>query len=376
MDISVILTYRCNSHCSMCNIWKYPSLPQEEISLETLSKIPSGLGYLNLTGGEPTLRSDLLDIVDLLYPKAMQLEISSNGLQPEKIEPVIKKYPNVKIRFSLEGPEDINNKIRGELNGFQTKINGLLKLKELGGTDLGLATVIQDENSTHIVDLYQLCKTHCFELSASTLHNGFQFHKNDNVPYNRQKVAKDIQELVLAYLKSDKIKDWFRAYMSLGLISKTLGHNRILKCRAATNFFFIDPWSDVFACNVRPDLKFGNLTQQSWNDLTTGQNSFQIRGKVNQCLDNCWMVGSAKTAMRNPKFLKIPRIGPLLWVLENKMRVTLGGKMRINGIIDFTEIYNDSLVPERNSYFDRKFTRRVQTMDEVHYNQFGEFKNK
>ena len=99
MDIAIILTYRCNSRCSMCNVWKNPSLPEEEVSLETLAKIPDNIGTINLTGGEPTLRRDLGEIVDLLYPKAQKFEISSNGLLPEKIEPIIKKYPDIKIRF-------------------------------------------------------------------------------------------------------------------------------------------------------------------------------------------------------------------------------------------------------------------------------------
>ena len=129
MDVAVILTYRCNSRCSMCHIWQNPTLPKEEVSLETLEKIPNGIDYLNLTGGEPTLRQDLMEIVDLLYPKAMTLEISSNGQHAERIEPIIKKYPDVKIRFSLEGFEATNNRIRGEKDGFNQKVNDLLPIR-------------------------------------------------------------------------------------------------------------------------------------------------------------------------------------------------------------------------------------------------------
>ena len=75
MDLTIIATYRCNSKCSMCNIWKYPSLPKEEITLETMQKIPFGIDHLNITGGEPTLRSDLAEMADLLYPRAKKLEI-------------------------------------------------------------------------------------------------------------------------------------------------------------------------------------------------------------------------------------------------------------------------------------------------------------
>ena len=45
------------------------------------------------------------------------MEISSNGLHPEKLVPIIKKYPNIKVRFSLEGDETTNNRIRGEDDG-------------------------------------------------------------------------------------------------------------------------------------------------------------------------------------------------------------------------------------------------------------------
>src|SRR3954454_20404336 len=136
MDLTVITTYRCDSQCSMCHIWKHPTLPQDEVTLATLEKVPSGIDNLNITGGEPTLRRDLADIVDLLYPKARTLEISSNGLHADRLEPIIRKYPNIKVRFSPEAASVRNDQIRGEKNGFERKVAGLRRLKELGGTDL------------------------------------------------------------------------------------------------------------------------------------------------------------------------------------------------------------------------------------------------
>ena len=146
MDLTVITTYRCNSRCSTCNIWMHPTRPSDEISLDILEKIPSGIDNLNITGGEPTIRNDLVEIVDVLYPKARKLEISSNGMHPRRLEPIIKKYPDIKIRFSLEGTDKVSDAIRGEENGFQTKVDGLRRLKDLGGTDLGFAVTIQDDN--------------------------------------------------------------------------------------------------------------------------------------------------------------------------------------------------------------------------------------
>ena len=70
MDLTVITTYRCNSHCSMCYIWKYPTDPGEEVNAEDLKKLPGGFDNLNITGGEPTLRKDLSELVETLHPKA------------------------------------------------------------------------------------------------------------------------------------------------------------------------------------------------------------------------------------------------------------------------------------------------------------------
>src|SRR3974390_3406228 len=146
MDLTVVSTFRCNSKCQMCYIWQHPTEPKEEVSLDTLSKLPGGFDNLNVSGGEPTLRRDLPDLVDLLYPKARIMENSSNGLHPENVVPMVRKYPDVKVRFSLEGDEATSNRIRGEKGGYATKLAGLRKLREAGGRDLGFALVIQDEN--------------------------------------------------------------------------------------------------------------------------------------------------------------------------------------------------------------------------------------
>ena len=172
MDLTVITTYRCDSKCAMCHIWQHPTQLRDEVTLETLAKLPSGFDNLNITGGEPTLRRDLAEIVALLSPKARTLEISSNGLHADRLEPIIKAYPNIKIRFSLEAVGEKSDEIRGEKDGFRKKVAGLRRLKELGATDVGFAAVIQDDNAAGMVDLYRFARSEGVELatSASTTH--------------------------------------------------------------------------------------------------------------------------------------------------------------------------------------------------------------
>ena len=375
MDIAIVVTYRCNSKCSMCNVWRNPSLPEEEISLETLAKLPDHIGTINLTGGEPTLRRDLGEIVDLLYPKAKKFEISSNGLLPKKIEPIIEKYPDIKIRFSLEGMERTNNMIRGEKNGFRTKVDGLARLKELGGTDLGFAVVVQDENVDDLVELFHFAVDNGYELSTSTLHNGFQFHKNDNHPYDRLRIARRIEGLIIEQLKTNNIKNWFRAYIALGLIEKVLGHKRLLACKGGYEGVFIDPWGDIFACNVRPDLYMGNLGNQPWSEIISSQKAFQVLKEVDKCQQNCWMAGVAKGAMRNPHFTNIPRLEPFVWVVQNKIRLFFGKNIPFQNYVDYSTVMDKIPVPERPSHLNETVRRRIQTSKDQHYSHPGGYVN-
>jgi MoaA/NifB/PqqE/SkfB family radical SAM enzyme len=369
MDLTVIPTFRCNSRCQMCYIWKNPTEPKLEVTAETLSKLPSGFDNLNLSGGEPTLRRDLAELVDVLYPKARIMEISSNGLNPEKLVPIIRKYPDIKVRFSLEGDEATSNQIRGEDDGYATKTRGLRLLQEAGGRDLGFAFVIQDENVDQLVRTYEFARSQGFELATSTLHNAWQFYKNDNYFYDRVKVARQVEGLVTELLRSGKVKNWFRAYLNLGLIEKILGHPRLIPCVAGTSFAFIDPWSDVWACNVRSDLPMGNLVRQSWESIIGSETAKGSIAKVRACEQNCWMVTTARTAMRSNLIPQAPKAGPLLWVLKNKLKVTLGRKIDFDRYIDYSDVKPTPRVPRKSYLIEREKVHLVKGRDttEKHY---------
>jgi len=358
MDLTVISTFRCNSKCQMCYIWQNPTEPKEEVSLATLSKLPSGFDNLNVSGGEPTLRKDLGEMIDLLYPKARVTEISSNGLHPERLVPIIKKHPNIKVRFSLEGDQETSDRIRGEKDGYSTKIAGLRMLREAGGTDLGFAMVIQDENVDQLVNVYEFARKEGFELATSTLHNAWQFYKNDNYFYDRKAVARKVEGLISALLRSPKPKNWFRAYLNLGLIEKILGHDRLIPCSAGKDFAFIDPWSDVWACNVRSDLPMGNLARESWNEIMNSEAAQQTRKKVASCGQNCWMVTTARTAMRSNLVPQLPKGEPLLWVIKNKLKVSIGKSICFDSYINYSDVRPSPHV-ERTSFLNKNVKARL-----------------
>jgi MoaA/NifB/PqqE/SkfB family radical SAM enzyme len=376
MDLSIITTYRCDSRCSMCNIWKNPTHPDAEIGIETLEKLPGGFDHLNITGGEPTLRKDLPEICRVLRPKTRTLEISTNGLHGDVLEAIVREFPDVKIRISVEGFEATNNMIRGEKNGFKKKVDAMDRLVAAGGTDLGFATTFQDENIEEVVDLYRFAEGKKVEFATSALHNAFQFHKNDNFIYDRVRVARKVEGLVTEMLRANSVKTWFRAYMNLGLIKKILGQDRLHPCTQGTDNVFIDPWGDVWACNVRNDLLLGNLREQEWDDIYNGEQAAHARELVRTCAQNCWMVSSAKTSIRNKHVAKLPKLAVLRWVLVNKLRVALGRPVPFDRYIDYSDVRNDQTLVRRRSHLTNPDKKALQPAESRRYAQLDGYFNR
>ncbi len=78
-EICVIITYRCNAKCNMCDAWHHPSSSRDEITLSDLERLPSGLRFINITGGEPFIRKDIDEIINVIRPKTKRIVISTNG---------------------------------------------------------------------------------------------------------------------------------------------------------------------------------------------------------------------------------------------------------------------------------------------------------
>jgi hypothetical protein len=141
-------------------------------------------------------------------------------------------------------------------------------------------------------------------------------------------------------------------------------------------FAFVDPWSDVYACNVRPDLLVGNLARQGWDEIMHGGTAQEARKEVAACTQNCWMVASAKTAMRNERIARLPRMQPLRWVVANKLRVILGRPIPFARYVDYGHVHRDEKVVRRQSYLGNREKAAAQPAESRHYSQFEGFYNR
>ena len=311
---TVIVTYRCNARCTMCNRYKAPSKPEEEITVEAIRKLPD-MYFTNITGGEPFIREDLEDIVRELDKKSDRIVISTNGFFTDRIINLCKKFPQIGIRISIEGLEKTNNEIRGLDNGFQRGYETLKKLREMGMNDVGFGMTVQDKNAPDLVSLYELSNEMKMEFATASLHNSFYFVEAKNIIKDRLMVAKNFELLINRLLQSSSPKKWFRAYFNHGLINYIFGQERLLPCDMSFDTFFIDPYGDVMPCNGTKDKEvMGNLNQQSWDEIWNGKEADNVRKKVRKCNRQCWMIGSASPAMH--KYIS----KPIWWVLKHKLK--------------------------------------------------------
>ena len=310
---TVIVTYRCNARCNMCNRYKKPSIPEEEISLETIKKLPP-MYFTNITGGEPFIRTDLKEIVRELYKKSDRIVISTNGFFTDRIVDLCKEFPNIGIRISIEGLEETNNKIRGLENGFNRGYSTLKKLVEMGMKDVGFGMTVQDANAKDLVALYNLSNEMNMEFATASLHNSFYFVEAKNIIKDRPMVAQEFENLINELLKSKSPKKWFRAYFNHGLINYIYGQKRLLPCDMAFDTFFIDPYGDVMPCNGTKNKEvMGNLNEvDNWEELWTSDQAEKVRNIVRHCDRDCWMIGSVSPEMH--KYIW----KPMLWVIKHK----------------------------------------------------------
>lgn len=309
---TVIVTYRCNARCNMCNRYKKPSNPDEEISIETIKKLPP-MYFTNITGGEPFIRQDLKDIVRELYKKSDRIVISTNGFFTDRIIDLCREFPNVGIRISIEGLEDTNNKIRGLEDGFNKGLTTLKKLVQMKHPDVGFGMTVQDANAKDLVPLYKLSDEMNMEFATASLHNSFYFVEAKNIIKDRPMVAQNFEDLINELLKSNSPKKWFRAYFNHGLINYIYGQKRLLPCDMAFDTFFIDPYGDVMPCNGTKEKQvMGNLNEQTWNELWNSEQAEKVRKVVRNCDRNCWMIGSVSPAMH--KYI----MTPAMWVIKHK----------------------------------------------------------
>lgn len=140
-SINQLVTYECNSKCRMCLIWTkgkdpHRMLPAEFAKLYAKPEF-SSVEDLCISGGEPTLREDLSEIMNSILPHLPRLRmlfLSTNCTYPERTIDFLKQNANVVSEVyavvPLEGNKDTHARIRG-IDTYITTVNLLDEIRKL-----------------------------------------------------------------------------------------------------------------------------------------------------------------------------------------------------------------------------------------------------
>jgi len=141
--ISLFLTYKCNLKCAMCGQWGVNGafrefgreIVRQQLSLAEIGDLIADVRRYNpnitLFGGEPMLYPDWLKVVQIAKSAGLRCNIVTNGTHIRKWASEIVESGLDEIIFSLDGPEEIHDKIRGVPGTYQRALEGFRQLKEI-----------------------------------------------------------------------------------------------------------------------------------------------------------------------------------------------------------------------------------------------------
>jgi len=189
INIGLEVTRRCNLRCiHCCESEQVPdnSLDKIEIMVDKLSS--NGLKKICITGGEPLLRNDLVEILKYIHNKKILITLSTNGLilnksRLQELKPFIDN-----IRFSMHGKEETHDKITGYEGSFKKVVEGV-KI----ASDLGIpVSIVMPVISRNFIDMPFVAKQ-CKNMGIEKLHffslisrgRGSGLYDREYVPFDK-----------------------------------------------------------------------------------------------------------------------------------------------------------------------------------------------
>jgi MoaA/NifB/PqqE/SkfB family radical SAM enzyme len=163
----------CNQRCKTCNIWKNNQIEEKkrELKLNEIERIFSQfpkIFWLTITGGEPFLRRDLVEIVKVAYEKSKVnvLTITTNGSLPDIIDKdvkeILKRCKNLTliVNVSVDGDRRLHEKIRGVEGSFNKVVETIEKLKNIRSRRIivGINSVISIFNVGKLYNLLNVIR--------------------------------------------------------------------------------------------------------------------------------------------------------------------------------------------------------------------------
>ncbi|MEN4475864.1 mycofactocin radical SAM maturase [Mycolicibacterium cosmeticum] len=264
------LTYACNLSCVHCLSSSGRRDPRE-LSTRQCKDIIDELErmqvfYVNIGGGEPTVRPDFWELVDYATEHHVGVKFSTNGVRiTPAVATKLAASDYVDVQISLDGATaEINDAVRGP-GSFDMAVRALTNLKDAGFKDAKISVVVTRHNVEQLDEFKALADRFGATLRITRLR-----------PSGRGADVWD--ELHPTPAQQRRLYDWLVARGDGVLTGDSFFHLSaygsalpgLNLCGAGRVVCLIDPVGDVYACPFAIHEKFlaGNiLTSNGFQDV-------------------------------------------------------------------------------------------------------------
>lgn len=255
--VSWVLTRACNYQCVYCNDHEGDG-KDDMTTAEVLSVIDtlaaSGTRLISFTGGEPLLRADIGQILRYCHDQGILTTLNTNGsLVPEKIDDIMTVD---QITLSLDGPEEINDSVRGQ--GAYRKVLKAIRVLQAKHIRVKLVAVLSEKNAfPYVIDYL----THLGMVMGVPI----SFHPA--IPQllrghgqNPIVMSQTTRYMIMSYIMSEKnkCKRLIRNPDSVLRYYRAWPHVRQIQCASGYIFLRIDNNGDIVPCGLR-EHRYGDM---------------------------------------------------------------------------------------------------------------------
>ncbi len=310
--LNFAMTYECNSRCKTCNIWQIHR-KKEELTLEEIKTFAEKNNYfrwVRLTGGEPWLREDIVEIARAFKENSKNLymlTMAVNSLvNKEKVINGVKQIleldiPQVSITVSLDGYKELHDRIRGISGNYNRAIENFKALTELKKQYPNLYLVfgytMSSYNEGQFEKTYQEVKKEIQGIRYNDFHLNMA-HSSANYYQNSEmhelKPGKVYPDEVKQILKQREFEIGITHTIENIYIKKSLEYYETgqtpMDCKSLNASVFLDPYGFVYPCTMwyRQLTNIRNIDfdlRNMWGKDETNQYRKDIKEK--KC-PNCW----------------------------------------------------------------------------------------
>jgi len=181
--------------------------------------------------------------------------------------------------------------------------------------NLRIAFTISKQNVEHLSKVYDLSRELGVEFTLALAQSSEFFFGGKQIEevVDADILKKQFDYVIRRELQSWQPKRWVRAYFAKSLFDFARTGKQALPSRAGTDFFFLDPFGNVYPSVVH-NFVMGNLYEKNVVEIWLSPEAEEARKKVKDAKQDVWMICTARTAIKRHPI----RVG--WWIIRNKLK--------------------------------------------------------